>query len=204
MSEKLKELQHALKEKEPEGLRTRAGTFRLDALRSLAAELFFVRGWDDFETWVCDPRVSETGSASRGSPDEVRYARRWHAVAAEAAFSAEDCWAAKHCHWAWRGVFGLEMVDAPDQWHLFILAAPKKLLMLRGEETIGICRRHSSNMLKLSGLPLPRVTCAPGLVDTNLTLENKTTKVELVRKKPYTRMSQLEKMFLQKSEGFTA
>ena len=71
------------------------------------------------------------------------------------------------------------MVDAPDQWHLFILAAPKKLLMLRGEETIGICRRHSSNMLKLSGLP----TCAPGLVDTNLTLENKTTKVELVREK---------------------
>ena len=50
MSEKLKEPQHALKEKEPEGLRTRAGTFRLDALRSLAAELFFVRGWDDFET----------------------------------------------------------------------------------------------------------------------------------------------------------
>jgi hypothetical protein len=79
-------------------------------------------------------------------------------------------------------VFGLEMVDAPDQWHLFILAAPKKLL-LRGEETIGICRRHRSNMLKLSGLPLPRVTCAPGVVDTNLTLEHKTTKVESVRKK---------------------
>ena len=73
--------------------------------------------------------------------------------------------------------------DASDQWYLSILAAPKKLLMLRGEETIGICRRHSSNMLKLSGLPLPRVTCAPGLVDTNLTLENKTTKVELVREK---------------------
>ena len=37
--------------------------------------------------------------------------------------------------------------DAPDQWHLFILAAPKKLLMLRGEETIGICKRHGSNLV---------------------------------------------------------
>ena len=35
----------------------------------------------------------------------------------------------------------------------------------------------------ISGLPLPRVTCAPGFVDTNLTLEHKTTKVESVRKK---------------------
>jgi len=34
-----------------------------------------------------------------------------------------------------------------------------------------------------SGLPLPRVTCAPGFVDTILTLEHKTTKVESVRKK---------------------
>ena len=34
-----------------------------------------------------------------------------------------------------------------------------------------------------SGLPLPRVTCAPGFVDTNLTLEHKTTKVGSVRKK---------------------
>ena len=36
--------------------------------------------------------------------------------------------------------------DASDQWHLFILAAPKKLLMLRGEETIGICKRHGANL----------------------------------------------------------
>ena len=56
----------------------------------------------------------------------------------------------------------------------------------------------------IGGCHLPRVTCAPGFVDTNLTLEHKTTKVESVRKKTYKRMSQLEKMFLQKSEGFTA
>ena len=40
--------------------------------------------------------------------------------------------------------------DASDQWHLFILAAPKKLLMLRGEETIGICKRHGSNLVAAS------------------------------------------------------
>jgi hypothetical protein len=57
---------------------------------------------------------------------------------------------------------------------------------------------------KRSGLPLPRVTCAPGFVDTNLILEHKTTKVESVRKKTYRRMSRLEKIFLQKSQGFTS
>ena len=40
--------------------------------------------------------------------------------------------------------------DASDQWHLFILAAPKKLLMLRGEETIGICKRHGANLAAAS------------------------------------------------------
>jgi hypothetical protein len=40
--------------------------------------------------------------------------------------------------------------DASDQWYLSILAAPKKLLMLRGEETIGICKRHGSNLVAAS------------------------------------------------------
>ena len=39
------------------------------------------------------------------------------------------------------------------------------------------------NLCITSGLPLPRVSCAPGFVDTILTLEHKTTKVESVRKK---------------------
>ena len=66
------------------------------------------------------------------------------------------------------------------------------------------CFLHTPNLTLQSGLPLPRVTCAPGFVDTNLTLEHKTTKVESVRKKkPYRRMSRVQNLFLQKSQGFT-
>ena len=40
--------------------------------------------------------------------------------------------------------------DSSHQWHLFILAAPKKLLMLRGEETIGSCKRHGAKLAAAS------------------------------------------------------
>ena len=44
-------------------------------------------------------------------------------------------------------------------------------------------KKEDADARKGSGLPLPRVTCAPGFVNTNLTLEHKTTKVESVREK---------------------
>ena len=55
---------------------------------------------------------------------------------------------------------------------------------------------------KRSGLPLPRVTCAPGFVDTNLTLEHKTTKVESVRKKNLQKNVAVRKNIPTKVSGF--
>ena len=61
---------------------------------------------------------------------------------------------------------------------------------------------HLSEAPFSSGLPLPRVTCAPGFVDTNLTLEHKTTKVESVRKKNLQKNVPLTKFVPTKVSGF--
>ena len=53
--------------------------------------------------------------------------------------------------------------DASDQWHLFILAAPKKLLMLRGEKLLASAKdmvqtwRQHRRMLRLKCLRLQAV-----------------------------------------------
>ena len=53
------------------------------------------------------------------------------------------------------------------------------------------------------GVTITQGNLCPRFCDTNLTLEHKTTKVESVRKKTYRRMSRLQNLFLQKSQGFT-
>ena len=181
MSEKLRAA-HALKEKGPEG--SGPGQEPLGWMHwGLWRPSFFCpwMGW--LWTWVCDPRVSETGSASRGSPDEVRYARR---VACSRCRSSFQRWRVLSCEtlplslaWcvrAWNGWCSWsmaffypgcaeEVVDVArrrDYWHL-------QKTQLKHAQTIGVA--------------ITQGNCAPGLVDTNLTLENKTTKVWVSQEK---------------------
>ena len=81
----------------------------------------------------------------------------------------------------------------------------RKNFMPGASRSESVCTFQSlriKNTLLVSGLPLPRVTCAPGFVDTNLTLEHKTTKVESVRKKNLQKNVPLTKFVPTKVSGF--